>query len=389
MSQSLRQLLSKLLHPIESTGGWNMARTQEKYLFKNPRMRAASLSRPLLAADSIKASAPDLSGYRHDETTPADLEWIFASLDDQPGSALHAEPADCIPKSVEQPSSELSDKPPLLDEILQEGPTSPGLVSSPAFDYPVPEIDIASIEDLPDPGEFDVPDIGEAAKVEDDTDLQPDVSDSTRATQLASAFLREFDESSARNIEYIADIIRARRWSSVQRKVRELLAVHYSVSAVYLIFEVLEAWRHCEWLDQTTEEFGLFRSTLTWQEAASLVDFFGVGTDVAEVMDFVEIEHHVWRARSHLRRSHARFKDYLLKQRIAHESYSKDLGWFDCLDPKDGRTFDGWNNVEFTSDWWEEELPGPVVHSVPSRIFKGDSLENMIRSNGFDSGLEY
>lgn len=358
-----------------------MAKLLEILRLKRPRVRGSTQPRQLSRGEAIRLPLPSSFSNRHDAMTPEDLDWLFASLDPTHESAQEGVTPGSTLAVAGLASSDASHELPLPVEADEVVSTPSVDAWNPTFNFLVPETDIASVDEPPEVLAFDVPDPGAAAEVEDDADLQPDISERTRANQLAGMLLRELDESSPRNIEYITNIILSRRWSSAQRKVRELLAAHYSVPAVHLIFEISEAWRQCDWLDQQVGEFHRHHTTLTWREAASLVDFLGEYADLGEVMDFVEVEHHAWRARPHLRRLHARFKDYLLLERIARESHNKAFGWFDCLDPHDGRSFDGWSNVEFSADWWEDELPGPVVRSVASRIFAGDSLESMIQSH--------
>src|SRR3546814_6359369 len=106
-----------------------------------------------------------------------------------------------------------------------------------------------------DAAEFDfpVPDIGGAEVPEVEADYTSEVSGETRARQLATNFLKRIGELTSEHVDWVTDIILARRWGTAQRKVVELYLARHSLKAIHRAFEVSQAWRDCDYLD---ERFG-------------------------------------------------------------------------------------------------------------------------------------
>lgn len=236
--------------------------------------------------------------------------------------------------------------------------------------------------------EFDLP-ADEPVGLTPEIDDTPEISDSSRAEQLAIQFLKSVGELNPLNVARISEIILARKWSRAQVVVKELVGSGFEISHIYQAFLVSEAWRQCDAMDERlggetlTQWYEVSRPRITWLESMRLVDFVGVDMSVAEVMEFSEIERHIWRGSARLRARYPRFKDYLFGYRIATESRQQDGGWFRTLDPRDGRFFDGTVNPEFTSDWWDDGLPSSRGREHLSRlIFKGCPLGYLVAEPG-------
>lgn len=331
--------------------------------------------KPLARASSLSRDA-----YEHDAIAPDELAWILETHGVGGGSYSGGEPEQLVPEPRKPVPDPLAPEPPVAAEAAEAEMAEVALELSSDVGLDLFEADAGDADDqgFPPPFDFDVPDLEAAEQPEDESDLQPDITDATRARQLAVQFLIEIGELDELNIDRITSIIAARRWATAQAKVRELVAARYPVSAVHLIFEVSEAWRHCEWLDQNAGGLRRFVSPLTWRDAARIVDFFGTDVEVDDIMAFVEAEHHVWRARPHLQGLYPQFKNYLLEERLAYETRRNDAGWMPNLDPHDERSFDGWINPEYSPEWWEDELSGRVAGCVAARLFIGESLADML-----------
>ncbi|KAB7764940.1 hypothetical protein [Xanthomonas sp. LMG 12462] len=229
------------------------------------------------------------------------------------------------------------------------------------------------------------------------TDFVPEIeiTHDARALQQAIEFLRRIDELSCRNVAWIADIILARRWSAAQRCVVELLKSGFSLRSIYLSFLLSEHWRESdvydERFDQGLHQFSWQRSCfprITWEEAVQLIAFHGEDCTLEEVIEFIEQERELWRRSSALKRDFPRFKGYLLRQRLAKACQVPSGLWYRTLDPRDARRFDGSANPEYTSQWWEDELPvvGGVSY-LQRRIYVGDPLSFLIVE--LDDGLHW
>lgn len=328
-----------------------------------------------------RVSAASRDAYDHDAIAPDELAWILDTHGIGEGSRSGEEQERLVPEPQSSAPERVAPEPLAAAEAAQVpeiAEEAPALSTDGGFDLFEADVGDADDHNFPPPFDFDVPDLEAAEQPEDESDLQPDITDATRARQLAVQFLVEIGELDPLNIDRITSIIAARRWATAQAKVRELVAARYSVAAVYLIFEVSEAWRHCEWLDQNAGGLSRFVSPLTWRDAARIVDFFGTDVEVDDIMAFVEAEHHVWRARPHLQGLYPQFKNYLLEERLAYETRRNDAGWMPNLDPHDERTFDGWTNPEYSPEWWEDELSGRVAGCVAARLFIGESLADML-----------
>lgn len=343
--------------------------------------RGPSVLRQFSRKPLSRASSAACEAYDHDAIAPDELAWILEIHGVADGSHSLGEQQGLTPESLMPAPEPAPYEPPAAAETVPvpEVPEEPlELSAGVGFDLFAADAGDAADQSCPPSFDFDVPDLEAAERPEDESDLQPDVTDATRARQLAVQFLIEIGELDERNIDRITSIIAARRWATAQAKVRELVASRYPVEAVHLIFEVSEAWRHCEWLDQNAGGLRRFVSPLTWRDAARIVDFFGSDAEVDDIMEFVEAEHHVWRARPHLQGLYPQFKHYLLEERLAHETRRNDAGWMPNLDPHDERTFDGWINPEYSPEWWEDELSGRVAGCVAARLFIGESLADML-----------
>ena len=227
-----------------------------------------------------------------------------------------------------------------------------------------------------------------------EVDDTPEISDSSRAEQLAIQFLKGVGEISSLNVARISEIILARRWSRAQVAVKELLNSGVELFHIHQAFLVSEAWRQCDAMDERlggetmSRWYEVSRPRITWLESVRLVEFVGVDMSVADVMDFAETERHTWRGSLRLRAQYPRFKDYLFGYRIATESRQEDGGWFRTLDPRDGRFFDGTVNPEFTSDWWDDSLPSSRGREHLTRlIFNGCPLGHLVADP--DSEMEW
>lgn len=260
------------------------------------------------------------------------------------------------------------------------------------FDFS-PELAELNTVILPDIS-FLIPDVGGAEDTESDSDYFPEVSEETRARQLAFSFLSSIGELTNRHADWVTEIILARRWSSAQSKVLELWRVGHSIKAIYSAFLLSEAWRDCDFLDERLGECSGYawylqsRPQLTWLEAIGLVTFHGEDSSVEEIMNFVESERYIWRQAPLLVQRFNRFKNYLLRHRIVDECRRPSMGWYRLLDPRDGRFFDGCTNPEYTMEWWEDDPPSRYdSRHTFQRIFMGDSLESLIPEP--DDGLHW
>lgn len=239
-------------------------------------------------------------------------------------------------------------------------------------DLTLPE---AEPSNLPWVSEFDIPEIGGAGDPDEEADFTPDVNEELRARQLASQFLRQIDEHCIQNIDWITEIILARRWGSAQRKVAELWQAGFSIRAIFMAFQVSESWRQCDCLDQQFSEWLRYNPYLTWLEAIQLVEHHDESASLEDIMAFVDLERHIWRQSRHLVRNYPSFKNYLLSHRITKECKRPDLGWVRNLSPSDERRFDGSTNPEYTADCWEDEAPAcSGSQHLNRRIYMGEHL---------------
>jgi hypothetical protein len=182
------------------------------------------------------------------------------------------------------------------------------------------------------------------------------VSSDERATQLALAFLQDEGLYSQPHLDFLADIIRQRGWSSVQTQVRGLVLAGYDITQVYRMFQLTDAWMHCVESDTLAPERWRGGKRLTWLESAHLLDFLGYDVELEEIADFLSLELEVWRE---LRRDSgqlATFKNYLFKYRLSLRTEVSDDVWQSNLDPSDMRSFDGSRNPLYLSSWWDEPL---------------------------------
>lgn len=253
--------------------------------------------------------------------------------------------------------------------------------------------DEATVEEALDPT-FDVPDISQD-EPETAEELLLEVPGELRARQQAIAFLISIGELSGRHVDWIVEIILARRWSTTQLKVRGLWNSGYSLRSIFQAFVLAELWRESDAFDERPDEYrrgpawmSVCTPRLSWWESMQIIAFRGEDSSLEEVVEFIEIERHAWRSHSGLRHRFVRFKDYLLRQRISDECQSPAGGWYRTLDPRDERDFDGAGNPEYTTRWWEDEIPaiGGPQH-LERRIYLGDRLGALIVEP--DDGLHW
>lgn len=241
---------------------------------------------------------------------------------------------------------------------------------------------------------FDILDI-DVEEEDEPEDSQHGIDREQRARQQAIAFLAAIGELTGQHVEWVVEIILARRWSTAQGRVHELWCSGYSVRAIHMAFLLVEAWRESDAYDERLDGYprraawmSACRPQLSWWEAMQIVAFHGDDCSIDEMLIFIEAERHIWRSSSRLRGRFTRFKEYLLRQRIADECRSPGGGWYRTLDPRDGRSFDGSGNPEYTDQWWEDELPAlGGSQYVQRRIYMGEQLGTLIVEP--DDGLHW
>lgn len=242
--------------------------------------------------------------------------------------------------------------------------------------------------------DFSVPEIGGAEVPEVEADYSSEVSGETRARQLATDFLKRIGELTSEHVDWVADIILARRWGTAQRKVIELYLARHSLKAIYRAFEVSQAWRECDYLDERfgealSQSWGSMASPrISWLEAVNLVSFVGEDASVEEILAFVDHERYLWRQTPYLIQRFPRFKQYLLDYRLSDECKRPCQGWYRTLDPNDGRFFDGCSNPEYTDECWEDDML--FSHSsqrTAHRLFTGHQLADLIPEQ--DDGIQW
>lgn len=254
--------------------------------------------------------------------------------------------------------------------------------------------DLFSDEALSSDFILDVPDFN-LDESDESADFMPEIRIEKRARQQAIAFLISIGELTGRHVSWIVEIILARRWSASQRKVIELLQSGFSLRSIHLSFILSEYWRDSDAFDERFDEIvrghawmSDCQPRLSWWQSIQLITFHGEDCNLEEVIEFIEEERHVWRRSRTLTRRFPQFKNYLLRQRMADECRLPSGDWHRMLDPHDSRRFDGSTNPEYTTQWWEDEIP--VIggaNYIRRRIYMGESLGCLVLEP--DDGLHW